>query len=468
MLVHHQEARPYADCKTKPQPGKLTEVSPIACREGELSGALPPGNRGIVHDMKNRKLLRVVAISIAVIALAISAAVVLRARPSSAPVPESSTTPVAATVAVVRAPIANTLSIAGEFLPWQEVELHAKVAGYIKRINVDIGDRVHQGQTLAVLEVPELNAQVEGAAAGILHSRDEIQRAQNEVTRAEAAHASLHAAYERLHQAAQSRPGLIAEQELDNSFASDRTSDAQVDVAKSGLSAALQQLQVSKSAHQQVTAMQDYSRIVAPFDGTVTWRYADTGALIQSGTSNASSMPVVKVAQVNVLRLRVAVPESIAMGVRVGDTAQVNVQASGEKFPGKVARFTGSLDRSTRTMQVEIDLPNKDYRLSPGMFADVTLEVQNRPNALTVPVTAIRRTNAGSATVLIVGSSNRVEKRNVQIGIEDPNRAEIVAGVNEGERVIVGNLDAYQPGELVEPKPSRLSSANSASGGEDQ
>jgi RND family efflux transporter MFP subunit len=420
-------------------------------------------------NMKNRKLLPVVVISITICALAILVAVVLRARPSSAAhVQASSSTPVAATVAVVRAPVSTTLSIAGEFLPWQEVELHAKVAGYIKKINVDIGDRVHGGQTLAVLEVPELNAQVEGAAAGILHSRDEIQRAQNEVTRAEAAHASLHAAYERLHQAAQARPGLIAEQELDNALAGDRTSEAQVDVAKSGLSAASQQLQVSKSAHQQVTAMQDYSRIVAPFDGTVTWRYADTGALIQSGTSNASSMPVVKVAQVNVLRLRIAVPESIAMGVRVGDTAWVKVQASGEKFPGKVARFTGSLDRSTRTMQVEIDVPNKDYKISPGMFADVTLQVQNRPNALTLPVTAIRRSNAGTATVLVVGSSNRVEKRNVQIGIEDPNRAEIVGGVNEGERVIVGNLNAFQPGELVDPKPSQVASANLANGGEDQ
>jgi RND family efflux transporter MFP subunit len=364
--------------------------------------------------------------------------------------------------------MSNTLSIAGEFLPWQEVELHGKVAGYIKRINVDIGDRVRAGQTLAVLEVPELNAQVEGAAAGVLHSRDEIQRAQNEVTRAEAAHASLHAAYERLNQAAQVRPGLIAQQELDDAFASDRTSDAQVDVAKSGLSAALQQLQVSKAAHQQVAAMQDYSHIVAPFDGIVTFRYADTGALIQAGTSNASSMPVVKVAEVSVLRLRIPVPESIAAGVRVGDTAQVRVQASGEKFPGTVARFTGSLDRSTRTMQVEIDVPNKDYRLSPGMFADVTLEVQNRPNALTVPVTALHRTNAGAATLLVVDSSNRVEQRAVQTGVEDPGSVEILSGVNEGDRVIVGNLDAYRAGELVSPKPSQMASTEWANGGGDK
>jgi RND family efflux transporter MFP subunit len=327
---------------------------------------------------------------------------------------------------------------------------------------------VRSGQTLAVLEVPELNAQVEGAAAGVRHSSDEINRAQNEVTRAEAAHASVHAAYERLHQASLARPGLIAEQELDDAYAKDRTSDAQVEAAKSGLSASLQQLQVSKAAHQQVTAMQDYSHIVAPFDGVITFRYADTGALIQAGTSNSSSTPVVKVAEVGVLRLRIPVPESIAAGVRVGDTVEVRVQASGEKFPGTVARFTGSLDRSTRTMQVEIDVPNKDYHLSPGMFADVTLQTQNRPNALTLPVTAVHRSSTAGATVLVVDASNHVQERTVQIGVEDATRMEILGGVSEGERVIAGNLAAYHAGEAVQPKPSRMANAKWTNEGGDQ
>jgi RND family efflux transporter MFP subunit len=417
--------------------------------------------------MNNSKLSRVVVVVLAVAALGLLAIAFLPSRHSHHAAEASSTTPTAATVSVERAPLANTLSIAGEFLPWQEVELHAKVAGYIKKINVDIGDRVHAGQTLAVLEVPELNAQVAGAAAGVMHSKDEIQRAQNEVTRAEAAHASLHAAYERLHQASQARPGLIAEQELDDTFAKDRTSDAQVEAAKSGLSAALQQLQVSRAAHQQVTVMQDYSHIVAPFDGIVTFRYADTGALIQAGTSNASSMPVVKVAEVSVLRLRIPVPESVAAGVRLGDAAQVRVQASGETFPATGTRFTGSLDRSTRTMQVELDVPNKDYRLSPGMFADVTLKIQNRPNALTIPVTALHRSGS-TATVLLVDSSNHVQQRTVKTGVEDPERVEITAGVNEGDRVIVGNLNAYQAGELVQPKPSKMANAQWAGSGGDQ
>lgn len=416
--------------------------------------------------MKNRKL-QVLAVVLALIVVGVIVGFVLPARHPHA-AETASDVPVAATVPVERAPVANTLSIAGEFLPWQEVELHGKVAGYIKKINVDIGDHVRAGQTLAVLEVPELNAQVEGAAAGVRHSSDEISRAQNEVSRAEAAHASLHAAYERLRQASLARPGLIAEQELDDAFAKDRTSEAQVEAAKSGFSAAQQQLQMSKAAHQQITVMQDYSHIIAPFDGVVTFRYADTGALIQAGTSNSSSTPVVKVAQVNVLRLRIPVPESIAAGVRVGDSAQVHVQASGETFPGTVSRFTDSLDRSTRTMQVEIDVPNKNYHLSPGMFADVTLKTQNRPNALTVPVTAVHRSSTTGAKVLVVDASNHVQERTVQIGVEDASRVEILGGVNEGERVIAGNLTAYHAGEAVQPKPSRMANAQWATPGGDQ
>jgi RND family efflux transporter MFP subunit len=417
--------------------------------------------------MKDSSSVRIALIVLFVAAMAVLAGVVMRARPSPASAEASSSAPMVATVTAERAQVSSTSTVAGEFLPWQEVELHAKVAGYVRKISVDIGDRVRAGQTLAVLEVPELNAQVEGAAAGVRHSGDEIKRAQNEVSRAEASHTALHASYERLHQVSESRPGLIAQQELDDAYAKDRTSEAQVDGAKSALSAALQQLQVSQSAHQQVRAMQDYSHIVAPFDGIVTWRYADTGALIQAGTSNASSMPVVKIADVSVLRLRIPVPESIAAAIRVGDAAQVKVQASGERFTGKVARFTGSLDRSTRTMQVEIDVVNKDYKISPGMFAEVTLDVQNRTNALTIPVTAVHR-SGGNASVLLVNSANRVEQRNVQTGTEDPERVEIVAGLQQGERVIVGNPGAYQSGELVQPKPSRMADAKATHDGGDQ
>ena len=351
--------------------------------------------------------------------------------------------------------LSNTLSIAGEFLPYQEVELHAKVSGYIRNINVDIGDRVHKGEVLAVLEIPELVAQEQAAAAGVRHSQEEISRAQNEVSRAEAEYSALHVAATRLQQASEARPGLIAEQELDDAVAKDRSAQAQVEVSKSSVSATRQQLEVSQADRQHYAAMSEYSRITAPFDGVVTWRYADTGSLIQSGTSNVNSAPVVRLSQVNVLRLRIPVPESLAASVHDGELADIRVKATDEHFSGKVIRSTDSLDRSTRTMQVEVDVPNSDYKLTPGMYADVSLRVQNDPNALTIPVQAITR-DADKASVLLVNAQNHVEQREIRTGIEASDSVQVLSGLNEGDRVIVGNLRKYHPGQHVDPKPSAI------------
>ena len=396
-----------------------------------------------------------IAAAIALIAVCVGAAEGCGHSGGSSTSVSADAPPRAAVVQVRRAPLSNTLSIAGEFLPYQEVELHAKVAGYIRNINVDIGDRVRKGQVLAVLEIPELVAQLEAASAGVRHSQDEITHAQNEVSRAEADHAALHAAATRLRQASDARPGLIAEQELDDATAKDRSTEAQVESAKSALSASRQQLEVSQADRQHYAALSEYSRITAPFDGVVTWRYADTGSLIQAGTSNVSSMPVVKLSQVNVLRLRIPVPESLAASVHDGEPADIRVKATDERFSGKVIRSTDSLDRSTRTMQVEVDVTNQDYKLTPGMYADVSLRVQNDPNALTLPLQAINR-GEGKTTVLLVDTQNHVEEREIHTGIEGSDRIQILSGLNEGDRVIVGNLGEFRAGQHVDPKMSTM------------
>lgn len=364
----------------------------------------------------------------------------------------------AAVATVRRAPVAKNLTVAGEFIPFQEVELHAKVAGFIRRINVDIGDRVRAGEVLATLEIPELTAQVTGAEAGVRHSQEEIALAKSQVARAEADHNSLHMAAERLKQAAAARPGMIAQQELDDAEAKDAASEAQVAVAKSTVAAQQQQMDVAKAEQLHYSSLADYSKITAPFNGIVTWRYADTGALIQAGTSNAGSMPVVKVVQVDVLRLRIPVPESLAGYVRDGDVADVRVQATGDHFTGKVVRTTGALDRSTRSLQVEVDVPNPKSKLTPGMYADVMLEIARSSDALTVPVQAVDR-EADGAAVLVVNASNEVERRRVRTGLETPYMVQILDGVREGERVIVGNLDSFQPGQHVDARPSRMVAA---------
>jgi RND family efflux transporter MFP subunit len=357
----------------------------------------------------------------------------------------------AAVAPVVRETIANPFSIAGQFLPYQNVELHAKVAGYIKDIYVDIGDRVHTGEVLAVLEIPELVAQIDEAKAAVHHAEEEIERAKSEVERAQADNVALHANAVRLVNTAKAQPGLIAQQELDDATAKDRASAARVDAAKSALAATQQQLAVAQATLQHYNALYSYANITAPYDGVVTWRFSDTGALVQAGTSETSGLPVVTVAQINLLRLRIPAPESVAAKVRIGDTADVEVQATGEHFKGTVTRFTNALDPTTRTEQVEIDVPNPDYHLQPGMYANVTLLANSKPNALTVPVEAIQR--VGDKTyVLALNNQNQVERREVQIGIEGSNRVEIVAGLTQGEQVIVGKLGSYEPGQTVQPR----------------
>jgi len=389
----------------------------------------------------------------ACVAVAISGCRKNEGRPEAA----AAATARAAVATARRTPLAKSLTVAGEFIPFQEVELHAKVAGFIRRINVDIGDRVRTGEVLATLEVPELTAQVTGAEAGVRHSREEIALAKSQVARAEADHATLHLAAERLKQASAAKPGMIAQQELDDAEAKDRASEAQVEVAKSTVAAQQQQMDVARAEQLHYTSLADYSRITAPFDGIVTWRYADTGALIQAGTSNAGSMPVVKVAQVSVLRLRIPVPESLAAYVRDGDAADVGVQATGDHFTGKVVRTTGALDRATRSLQVEVDVANPKGRLTPGMYADVTLAIAGSPDALTVPVEALDRETNG-ASVLVVNGDGVVERRSVRTGLETPNTVQILDGVRDGERVIVGNLGSFTPGQHVDAKPSAMAS----------
>jgi RND family efflux transporter MFP subunit len=385
--------------------------------------------------------------------------ILLAAGCKEAPPAEAPTA--AAVVSVSRGTLANKLTVAGEFLPYQEVELHAKVAGYIRRINVDIGDRVKEGQVLATLDVPELQAQVQGAQAGVRQSQAEIVRATNDVARAKANYAAVHANAFRLKQASDARPGLIAQQELDDAEARDLEAAAQVDAAKSTLDAMQQQLGVSQAKQQQVSTMADYSRITAPFSGVITWRYADTGTLIQAGTSNAGSAPVVKIAEIGTLRFRLPVPDEIAPYVHDGDTATIRIDALNRTIDGKVDRSTDALDPATRTMQVEVDVPNRDGTLTPGMYAEVTLNVKHSNNTLVVPVQAVDRSGP-QPVALVVNAQNRVEKRIVQTGVATADRVEILSGLRDGEQVIVANQSSFQPGELVTPKRSAMVEANAA------
>jgi RND family efflux transporter MFP subunit len=358
-------------------------------------------------------------------------------------------TPSATVATVTRGSIVHTLSLAGQFQPFQVIDVHAKVSGYIRHINVDIGDRVRKGQVLATLEVPELSAQLRGTVAELGRSKDEITRAQHEVSRAQSEHAALHSDYTRLKQAAAAQPGLIAQQELDDAQSKDLSSEARVDAAKSTLAAAMQQSESAKADNERVGALANYTSVTAPLDGVIIWRYADTGALIQAGTSSdTQSLPIVKLSQSTLLRLRLPVPEDAVEFIHAGATVTVNVDAVHRSFQGKVVRFTRNLNLATRTMETEIDVENKDLSLTPGMYANTTIELERHDNVLTLPVQALVR-NGNETSVLVVDAAHHVEPRNVSVGLQGTNLVEIKSGLQEGDLVITGGQANYQPGETV-------------------
>jgi RND family efflux transporter MFP subunit len=394
-------------------------------------------------------------VSIAVVAAVVCLVVMLRllGRTAKADPQEGALLRPVAVALVKRRPVVNSLTLSGAFRPYQEVDVHSKVAGFIRKIYVDVGDHVKAGQVLAILEVPELSAQVAGAKAEIQRYQDAVRRSNSEIQRAESTYTAYHAAYSRLKQASESRPGLIAEQELDDSMAKDKEAGAQTESARASLAESQSQLLSARADFDRLTALEAYSHITAPFAGVVTKRYADTGALIQAGTtSETQSMPVVQLAEWSKLRLVVPVPESAVSQLQLGSAVQVHVSAMNRDFEGRVARFADALNDETRTMHTEIDVANSDGTLKEGMYAEAKITLKQQNDALTIPIQALERNNSGG-TVLIVDAQGRVEERQVKLGAESSDRVEILAGLVENDQVVIGNRGEFRAGEKVRPKP---------------
>ena len=364
----------------------------------------------------------------------------------------ASTLPVVAVAKADFAILSRSVILTAEFKPFQDVEVMAKVAGYVKKIYVDVGDRVAQGQLLATLEVPEMADDLEKAGAVTDRSHSEVARARDEVTRTESAHQMTHLSFTRLSAVMKTRPGLVAQQEIDDALSRDLVAEAQVAAAKSTLAAAEQMLRMSQADQARTRTMISYTRVTAPFAGVITKRFADTGAMIQAGTaSQTQAMPVVRIIQSNLLRLILPVPESVVPQIRIGQSLEVRVPSLKRTLAGKVARFADEVDRSTRTMLTEVDVPNPGDALVPGMYAEVKLDLDRRQSVLSVPLAAI---DAGehAAKVYVVPPSGVLELRDVQVGMETPDRAEIRSGVKRGELVVIGSRSGLMPGKSVAPK----------------
>jgi len=370
------------------------------------------------------------------------------------------------TVAVARTTTENLshdLILTAEFRPFQEVDVMAKVAGYIKRINVDVGDRVKQGDPLATLEIPEMADDQRRASAALERAQSEVARAGDELQRAESAHEIVHLSLQRLAAVAEKRPGLIAQQEIDDARSKDLVAEAQVASAKSGLAAATDQVHVNTADLERVRTMLDYTRVTAPFAGVVTMRYADTGSMIQAGTaSQTQAMPVVRLSENSLLRLVLPVPESAVPTVHIGQQVEVRVPTLNRSFPGRVARFSDKVSLATRTMATEVDVPNPGLVLIPGMYAEVDLTLDRRNAVLAIPVTAVDVDSAAATgRVMVITPNNRVEVRTISLGIETASKVEVRSGLNEGDLVVIAGRSGLQPGEEVRPKVTTMPAAQS-------
>lgn len=366
------------------------------------------------------------------------------AAPPPAPVP---TVPVAT---VGTASLANDLTLTAEFLPYQDVDVMAKVAGYVKTISVDIGDRVQQGQVLAVLEAPEIQSDVARARAGVAAAAANIVTAQASVQRAQATAGMAKLSFQRIQDVAAKDKGLVPRQEIDVAQSRQMESAAQLASTESSVQAAREAKAAADQEYIRAQAMMGYATIRAPFAGVVTRRYASTGSMIQAGiASQTQAMPVVRLAQNNLLRLILPVPVNAVSGVKDGQAVDVNVASLGRTLRGTVTRSAGSVQTATRTMDTEVDVPNRDGSLVPGMYAEVHLHLAARPNVLSVPLDAVDGLGTSVQQAYLV-RDGVVHLVTVKVGLQTPDRLEILSGLQEGDRVIVGRHTGRSDGEKVD------------------
>jgi RND family efflux transporter MFP subunit len=329
--------------------------------------------------------------------------------------------PAVAVAKVDREDLYRQISIPAEFRAYNEVDVHAKVSGYVQRMNVDIGDKVKAGQLLAVLEIPELGDELDHAIA--------TQR------RAAADYKDAHLAYTRLIEVNKEHPNLIAQQDLDTAEARDASAEGTLAAAKSDV--------------ERYHTLVGYTRIAAPFSGVVTKRYVDPGSLIQAGTAS-QAVPILRVSDNLRLRLDFPVPVDYVSGIHIDEPLTVRVDSlGGRTFEGRISRFTDHVDESTRTMTVEVEVDNRALAFVPGMYATVTLKTDERRQVLAVPVEAVP---SGGKTVSVVNAAHQVEERPIELGLETPAKYEVLSGLNEGDLVVIGNTAQLRPGQKVTPQ----------------
>jgi RND family efflux transporter MFP subunit len=367
-------------------------------------------------------------------------------------VPEHAKISFQPTVAVVKAEpktLSDFITLQAEFHPYQEIRLHAKVAGYVSAINVDIGDRVTQGEVVATLEIPELQDNLNKAEAALRES-------QQAVIKAEADYRDADLEYQRLGEVAKQHANLVAQQQLDNAAAKD-------EAERGSLGMAREHVAECRAEVGRINSLLAYSKITVPFNGVITNRYADLGSLVQAGTaSDTQTKPLVELSQDDLLRLRFPVPEQQTPLIHDGETVEVTVPALGAVFAGKIVRSAWRVDRSTRTMLTEVDVPNSDHKLHAGMYASVKLPLKEE-RGVAIPVQAL---SAGEhPTVIVLNKEHELEERHVTVGLRTATEVAINSGLEDGDLVVIGDRSGFRPGDHATAKLVDVSLSNETDNG---
>ena len=359
------------------------------------------------------------------------------------------TGPAPVTVSVTKAQqrdLVDRIDLAGHLTADEQVTVYAKIPGYLKAIHCDIGDRVRQGQLIAELEIPEMTTALAEKRAALVKAQAALEqaRAAVEQNRAEAEFAQIN--YQRLKNIHDRDADVLPGQDVDQARANHgvasgklKNAEAQVKVAEAAVTAAEAEINT-------LNVMIAYARIEAPMAGIITQRFVDPGALIQSASSSRTqAAPVVTIARVDRVRAIVDVPESSASHVQTGTA--VDLQVDGERVPSRVARTGGTLDPASRTLRVEIDVPNSSGRLRPGMTVTVSLVLRRFPGAITVPIAAVR--TQGSDRSVFIFQDGKAKQLRVKTGLESPDWIQIVGGLRGGEDVIVAAAGLLNDGSTV-------------------
>jgi RND family efflux transporter MFP subunit len=346
----------------------------------------------------------------------------LRPGANAAPVESKELVTVGA-AKVIRQDMYNEVPIPAEFRPYVQSQLHAIVTGYVSKMLVDFGDKVKQGQLLATLNVPEL--------------QDQINNAEANQQQAEADYGNAHLLYTRLLQVNAEHPKLVAQQDLDTARSKDANSAAAVAAARANVG--------------KVKTLLSYTNITAPFDGVITQRSVDPGALVQAGTSSDRSPELLQISDNYHLRLDFPVSVDFVQDVHVGAPVSVRVDSlHGKLFTGKIARFQNEVNEQTRTMITEIEIENPDLEIVPGMYAVVLFQYAHRPNALAIPIEAV--SDPKNPNVYLVDAGHKIEARPIKLGVEMPDKFQVTAGLQAGDLVMIGNRSQVRPGQRVEVK----------------